>query len=404
MGGYGGGLVGGYGGGGLVGGYGGMGGYGGGVLVGGGGAGGGTFPVGGYGGAGGGPFPAGGMGGMPTGGTGGTSGVCVPSAGAKACELCAFANCRPEICACRANTDCLLGIPSFVSCLSSPNADPDVCGADLVLFAGNAAAAVANDFGVCMVDVNNGCIQTCAPGDGGGTPEGGSSFDVANWKATCAGTTPKVASGAWFAGVDSYMGLSTIASPCGGPAGTRCPPNPITCSTGGRNGGNSIHLTGTKSKGSIYAGFNFGAAPGTPAGSKGISFWYKTAGVANGGKVQIDLGLTDDILVTDWMVPGLGTCLAPGYDYNLNQCWNNPITTIPAAANWTQVTVLWSDFVVIPYVTTMPAWWPAAQAAMDKHVIFARIGVLSDTDRAGDGGAIAGGAVDIWIDSVTLVP
>lgn len=42
---------------------------------------------------------------------------------------------------------------------------------------------------------------------------------------------------------------------------------------------------------------------------------------------------------------------------------------------------------------------------MDTHVIFARIGVLADTDRTSDAGtAIAGGAVDILIDSVTLVP
>jgi hypothetical protein len=41
---------------------------------------------------------------------------------------------------------------------------------------------------------------------------------------------------------------------------------------------------------------------------------------------------------------------------------------------------------------------------MDTHIIFVRIGVLSDTDRAGGGGIIVGGSVDIWIDDVTLVP
>ena len=180
----------------------------------------------------------------------------------------------------------------------------------------------------------------------------------------------------------------------------------MTCSAGGRNGGNSMHITGNKAKGSVYVAFTFGPASApTPDNSKGMSFWYKSTGTAFGGGVQVDLGLIDAILVGDWAAPGIGTCLAPGYDYNLNQCWNNPLRNLPPAADWTQVTVLWSEFTIIPYVTTMPAWWDAAKASMDTHVIFARIGVLGDTDRAGAGNpAIAGGSVDIWVDGVTLIP
>jgi hypothetical protein len=244
-------------------------------------------------------------------------------------------------------------------------------------------------------------------GTGGVAEAAAAAFDLAAWKAYCDGTTAKISVGGgnWIAGADSYKGASTITSPCSGGAGTQCPKaGAITCSTGGYNGGNSIHLTGTKAAGSIYVGFNFGAAPGTPNGSTGIKFRYKTAGsVAAAGKVWLDLGLIPAILVSDWAAPNLGTCLAPNYNYDTNQCWNNPVYTIPAATDWTEVTVKWSDFIMKGYSTADPAWWPGAQAALDQNVIFVRIGVLPDTDRWGDGSAVAPGAVDIWIDTVTLV-
>jgi hypothetical protein len=242
--------------------------------------------------------------------------------------------------------------------------------------------------------------------DGGTITDGafdGDGWTASKWVAGCDGTTPRATTGAWFAAVDSYQGTSTITSPCAGGAGAKCPPTPITCSAGGRNGTYDIHLTGTKAKGSVYAGVSFGGPTGTPNGSKGISFWYKTSGTALGGNVQVDLGLLDDILVTDWMAPGLGTCLAPNYDYILNQCWNNPFTKIAASADWKQVTLLWRDFIVVPYQTTIPAWWPNALAAMDQHIIFIRFGLIHDTDRLSDAGTAIIGSVDVWIDGVTLV-
>jgi len=248
---------------------------------------------------------------------------------------------------------------------------------------------------------------TAGAGGTGGSTDGGG-FNVAAWKAGCNGTAMSITSGRWFAGADSYQGTSTLTSPCAPTTPFRCEAAVMTCSTGGRGGSNSVHLTGNKAKGSSYVGFTFGdPATPTPTGSKGISFWYKSSGTAFAGGVQIDLGLTDDILVADWQAPGPGTCLAPGYDYNLNQCWNNPLKNLPAAADWTQVTILWSEFTIRPYQTAMPAWWDIAKAAMDTHIIFARIGVLGDTDRASDAGtppAVANGTIDIWIDSVTLIP
>ncbi len=237
-----------------------------------------------------------------------------------------------------------------------------------------------------------------------GTAEAGTPVNVATWTATCNGTTPTVPVGNWFAGADSYQGTSTISSPCSGAAGTMCPPTPMTCSAGGPTdaGGDSIHLTGMKVKGSVYVGFNFGSAP-TPVGSTGISFWYMSTGAAFGGALQVDLGLVEDILVGDWQDPGPGTCLAPNYNYGTNQCWNNPLKDIPAAAGWTQITLKWTDFTVIPFGTTAPAWWAPDQAALDQHVVFVRIGVLGDTDRLSDAGtAIAQGTVDAWISGVTL--
>jgi hypothetical protein len=341
-----------------AGGYGGSGGYG---------ASGGYGGYGGYGGSGGG---YGGYGGY--GGSGGYGGGCWGETDSSMCA--------------RLNKNC-----GFFS-------GPDLCGTQRLLWCGSCTSPQT-------CGANNLCGSAGAGGAGGAGAGGsggtGGSFNVATWTATCSGKTPTVTTGSWFAGADSYQGLSTITSPC---TAKTCETAVMTCTAGGRAGAESIHLTGTKARGSLYVGIRFGDAPGTPTSSKGISFWYKTSGVAFGGSVQIDVGLTDDILVSDWVAPGLGTCLAPGYDYNLNQCWNNPIAKIPAAADWTHVTVLWSDFAVTPYSTAMPAWWPNAQMSMDTHIIFVRIGVLGDTDRAGGGGIIVGGSVDIWIDDVTLVP
>jgi hypothetical protein len=114
---------------------------------------------------------AGGSGGSGTGGAGGSSddggGTCAPSADPSPCELCAFAHCKDETCACEGVSDCKAARPAYFTCLAGlDGGDMEGC-ASTFISAAPMGTAEANDLTTCMGDT---CVDVCAGKDGGPRP------------------------------------------------------------------------------------------------------------------------------------------------------------------------------------------------------------------------------------------
>jgi hypothetical protein len=241
----------------------------------------------------------------------------------------------------------------------------------------------------------------CGPGGAAGSPPadaGATILNLATWKASCesAGPGTVTGTGAWFSGADTWGGTSSQIVPC---KAMRCGPCPVTspfaCSDAGRAGGYSAHLVGNKKDGDLYLGVSFG---GNPVGSTGVSFWYKSTGAGNGGKVTFGLGMVQNANPNGgWPSLG-GTCDPHEWgSTNVDQCLNLPTKEIPAAADWTQIRVKWTDLVWTPYPdTTEPAWWATGKTSIAAKALWFEVGLFYTAN--GD----PRGEVDLWLDDVAF--
>jgi hypothetical protein len=237
--------------------------------------------------------------------------------------------------------------------------------------------------------------QTCG---GGGT----TNVCGIAWKGSCetAGTGTVTGTGAWFVGADSYGGTSMLTVPCTGPAaGTRCGPTPATtafaCNNGGRDGGYSAHMAGTKANGDIYLGVTFGMRP---VGSTGVKFWYKSTGAANGGAIVFQVATIQNVHANGGWPTNEGTCDPQGWTTNPYQCYNMPTFALAAEATGREVTIRWADLVWTGNAGVDPAWWATlpARTTLDQYSIWIRVGLYGNN-------AAQIGSVDVWMDDVTFI-